>query len=149
MLLLHRAALCRCLLLLLLLLLLLDAAQRHLRQWVKLARLTAETIQSAALPLQRVDDVHGGDSFALSVFGVGDGIANNVLKENLEHAARLFVDEAGDTFYATATSETTNSGLGDALDVITKNFAMTLGATFSQPFATLAATGHCVVSVET
>lgn len=42
-----------------------------------------ETVEGAALPLESVDDVHGGDGLAASVLGVGDGIANNVLEESL------------------------------------------------------------------
>ena len=46
-------------------------------------RLAAEAVQSAALALERVDDVHGGDGLALGVLAVGDGIANHVLEEHL------------------------------------------------------------------
>lgn len=41
--------------------------------------LTAETVQGAALTLERVDDVHGGDRLPLGVLGVGDCIADHVL----------------------------------------------------------------------
>lgn len=112
------------------------------------AHLTAEAVQGATLPLEGVDDVHGGNGLALSVLGVGDSVTDNVFQENLENTTCLFVDEAGDTFDATATSETADGRLGDALDVVTKNFAMTLGATFSQTFASLAATSHDEFGVE-
>ncbi len=42
--------------------------------------LTAETVQSAALAFQSVDDIHGGDRLSLGVFRVGDGVTDDVLK---------------------------------------------------------------------
>ena len=41
--------------------------------------LTAESVQSAALSLEGVDDVHGGDRLSLGVLRVGDGVTNDVL----------------------------------------------------------------------
>lgn len=55
-------------------------------------RLTTETVEGAALPLQGVDDVEGGDSLALRVLGVGDGITDDALEEGLQDTAGLFVD---------------------------------------------------------
>ena len=73
-----------------------------------------------------------------------------VLQENLEDTTSLFVDQAGDTFYTTATRETTNSWLGNTyssirthsreeqrnlphtLNVIPKNLTMALGTTLSE-----------------
>ena len=81
--------------------------------------LTAKAVQGTSLPLQGVDDVHGSDSLALGVFGVGDSVTDDVLKEYLEDATGLFVDESRDTLDTTPTSETANSRLGDALDVVT------------------------------
>jgi hypothetical protein len=104
--------------------------------------LTAETVQCAALSLQCVDDIHGGDSLALGVFGVRDSVTDDVLKEDFQYTASLFVDEAGDTFYTTTTCQTSDCWLCDTLDVITQNFAMTLRATFSQAFASFTATSH-------
>jgi hypothetical protein len=49
----------------------------------------------------------------LGVLGVGDGVADDVLEEDLEDTASLLVDEAGDTLHATTTSETADSGFGD------------------------------------
>jgi len=54
--------------------------------------LSTETVESAALTLEGVDDVEGGDGLALGVFGVGDGVADDTLEEGLEDAASLFVD---------------------------------------------------------
>ncbi len=89
------------------------------------------------MALERVDDVHRGDGLALGVLGVGDSVADDVLQEDLEDAAGFLVDETGDALHAATASQTTDSGLGDALDVIAKNFAMALGSTFSETLATL------------
>ena len=43
-------------------------------------------VLGASLPLQGVDDVHGSDSLTLGVFGVGDCVADDVLKEYFENA---------------------------------------------------------------
>ena len=42
-------------------------------------RLAAEAVEGAALALERVDDVHGGDGLAAGVLGVGHGVADGVL----------------------------------------------------------------------
>ena len=104
--------------------------------------LTSETVQSATLTLQGVNYVHGGDGLPLGVLGVGDSVTDDVLKEHLEDAAGLLVDESGDTFDSTTASQTTDGGLGDALDVVTQNFTMTLGASFPEPLSTFASSGH-------
>lgn len=105
-------------------------------------RLTSETVQSASLALQGVHHIHSGDGLSLGVLGVGDGVPDHVLQEHFQHTAGLLVDQTGDTLDATTTRKAADSGLGDALDVIAENFAMTLGASFSEPFASLASAGH-------
>ena len=94
-------------------------------------RLSTESVQGSALSFQSVDDVHGGHSLSLGVLGVGDGVTDHVLQEHLEDTAGLLVDQTGDTLHAATASQTADSGLGDSLDVITENLAMTLGASFS------------------
>lgn len=98
--------------------------------------LASKTVQSAALALQGVHDVHRGDSLPLGVFRVRDGITDDVLEENLENTASLLVDQSRDALDASSAGETSNSRLGDSLDVITKNLPVTLGATLSQAFST-------------
>ena len=61
----------------------------------------------------------------------------HVLQENLEHATSLFVDETRDTLDTTTTRETADGGLGDSLDVVTKDFPVALGTAFAEAFATL------------
>ena len=104
--------------------------------------LTAESVQGTSLAFQSIDDVHGGDGLSLGVLGVGDGITDDVLQENLQDTTGFFVDEARDTLDTTTTSQTTDSGLGDTLDVITQHLTMTLGASLSQSFSSFAASRH-------
>ena len=78
--------------------------------------LAAKAVEGAALALEGVDDVEGGDGLALGVLGVGDGIADDVLQEDLEHAAALLVDQAADALDTATASQTADGRLGDALD---------------------------------
>jgi hypothetical protein len=99
--------------------------------------LSTETVEGAALALESVDNIHGGDSLAASVLGVGHGVTDDVLEEDLEDRAGLLVDEARDALDTTTTSETANSWLGDTLDVITENLAVTLSASLTESFTSL------------
>ena len=65
------------------------------------------------------------------MFCVGDCVTDHVLKKNLEHAAGFFVDQATDALDTATAGETPNSRLRDALDVITQDLAMALGATLA------------------
>jgi hypothetical protein len=94
------------------------------------------------LTLQSIDNIHGCDGLPLGVFGVCDGITDDVLKENLEDSTGLFIDEARDTLDTSTTSQTADSGLGDTLDVITQYFAMTLGASLAESLASFASSCH-------
>jgi len=78
----------------------------------------SETHEGLAGALEGVDDVERGDRLALGVLGVGDRVADDVLEEDLEDAARLLVDEARDTLDTATASETADGRLGDALDVV-------------------------------
>jgi hypothetical protein len=73
------------------------------------------------------------------VLSVGDGVTDNGLEEGLENTAGLFVDHSGDTLDTTTAGETADGGLGDTLDVVTENLAVTLGAALSETLATFAA----------
>jgi hypothetical protein len=106
------------------------------------ADLTSESVEGTSLPLEGIDDIHGGDSLPLGVFGVGDGITDDVLKEDLEDTTGLLVDQARDTLDTTTTRQTANSGLGDSLDVITQDFAMTLSASLSKSFSSFTTSSH-------
>ncbi len=102
-------------------------------------RLAAEAVQGAALALEGVHDVQGSHGLTASVLSVGHSVADDVLQEDLEHTAGLLVDEAADTLDTTTTCQTTDGGLGDALDVVTEDLAVTLGAALAEALAALAA----------
>ena len=108
--------------------------------------LTSESVQGASLPLEGIDHIHGGDSLPLGVLGVGDGITDDILEENLENTTGLLVDEAGDALDTTTTSQTADGGLGDTLDVITKNLPVALGAPLSESLSSFAASSHVDLS---
>ena len=55
-------------------------------------RLTTETVQGAALSLERVDNVERRHCLALRVLSVGDGITDDTLEEGLENTTGLLVD---------------------------------------------------------
>jgi hypothetical protein len=59
--------------------------------------LAAEAVQGAALALEGVDHVEGGHRLAAGVLGVGHGITDHVLQEDLENTAGLLVDKALDS----------------------------------------------------
>ena len=45
-------------------------------------------------------------------------------------------------FDTTAASQSADSGLGDALDVVAQHLAMTLGASLSESLASFSSSGH-------
>ena len=106
------------------------------------ASLAAEAVEGAALALERVDDVHGGDGLAARVLGVGDGVADDVLQEDLEHAAGLLVDEPRDALHAAPPRQPPDRRLRDALDVVAEHLPVPLRATLAQALAALAAPRH-------
>ena len=104
-----------------------------------------QSVKRLALAFEGVDDVHGSDSLAAGVFGVSNRITNDIFKEHLEDATSLLVNETTDALHTTTTGETADSRLGDTLDVIAKNLAVTLGAALSKAFASFSTSGHVVV----
>ena len=58
----------------------------------KTRRLTTETVQGAALSLESIDNVEGGDGLALGVLSVGDSVTDDTLKEGLENTTGFLVD---------------------------------------------------------
>ncbi len=59
------------------------------------SRLTTETVESAALSLERVDNVEGCDCLALGVLSVCDSVADDTFEEGLEDTTCLFVNHWG------------------------------------------------------
>lgn len=66
------------------------------------------------------------------MLSVGDGVPDGALEEGLEDSSGLLVDQPRDTLDTTSSSETSDSGLGDSLDVVTKDLPVTLGTTLSE-----------------
>ncbi|KAH9406185.1 hypothetical protein TYRP_013789 [Tyrophagus putrescentiae] len=106
------------------------------------ARSSAKAVQRAALSLQRIDDVHGGDGLSLGVLSVGHRIADDILQEDLQHATGLLVDEAADALDAAAAGQSADGRLRDALDVVAEDLSVALGASLPQALASLAAARH-------
>lgn len=105
-------------------------------------RLTTEAVEGAALSLQSIDDVERRDRLPLGVLSVGDGITDDTLEEGLEDTTRLLVDHGRDTLDTATTGQTTDGGLGDTLDVVTKNLSVALGTALAEALAALAAYGR-------
>ena len=104
--------------------------------------LSSESVQSSSLSLQCVDDIQSGHSLPARVLGVRDSVADDVLQEYLEYSTGLLVDESGDTLDTTSTSETTDGGLGDSLDVISEDLPVSLGSSLSESLSSFTAARH-------
>jgi hypothetical protein len=104
--------------------------------------LTTESVEGSALALEGIDHIHGGDGLPLGMLGVGDSITDDVLKEDLEDTSGLLIDEARDALDTTSAGQTADGGLGDALDVVTKNLAVALGTSLAKTLASFASSSH-------
>ena len=104
--------------------------------------LTTETIEGSALSLQSIDDVHSSDGLSLGMLSVGDGISDDVLKEDLEDTSGLLVDQTADTLDTTTAGQSTDGWLGDTLDVITQDLSVALSTTLSKSLSSLSSAGH-------
>ena len=105
--------------------------------------LASEAVQGASLALERVHHVHGRHSLPLGVLGVGHCVSDDVLQKHLEDAASLLVDETANALHTTSAGETTDGGLGDALDVVAKDLPVAFGASLAKALASFAASSHC------
>ena len=101
--------------------------------------LSAEAVECLSLAFQGVDNVEGSDGLSLGVFGVGDGVSNDIFKEDLEYATGFFVNQTRDTFDTTTSGKTSNGWFGDTLDVITKYLSVPFGTSLSETFSSFAA----------
>ena len=68
-----------------------------------------------------------------SYLRIGHTVTNDILKEDLQDSTGLFIDQSTDALDSTTASKTANGGLGNTLDVITKDLAMALSTTLSEP----------------
>ena len=73
---------------------------------------------------------------------VCDGISDDIFQEDLQYASGFLVDETADSLHTTSASKTTDSWFGDTLDVVTKYFPVTLGASLSKTLASFSAARH-------
>ena len=73
------------------------------------------------------------------MLGICDGITNNVLQKDLEDTTGLLINQPGDALDATTTGQTTDGGLGNALDVVAQDLAVTLRAALSKSLASFSA----------
>ena len=99
---------------------------------------SAETVEGTALSLESVDNVECGDGLALGVFGVHDGVADNVLEEGSEDSAGLLIDVGRDSLHTTSACKSADSRLGDSEDGLTEGLATevhSLGAGFTAAHA--------------
>ena len=82
------------------------------------------------------------------MLSVGGSVTNHFLQEDFEGRAPssgragLLVNEVEDMLHASTTSEESNGGLGDALDVVAEHLPVALGAALAETFATLATSRH-------
>ena len=97
--------------------------------------LTSESVKGLSLALQGIDNIHGSDSLTAGMLSVCNTITDDILKEDLEDTTGLFVDQTTDTLDTTTTRKTTDSRLGNTLDVIPENLSVTLGASLSESFS--------------
>lgn len=100
--------------------------------------LAAEAVECAALVLEGLVVVRGGDDFAVGSLRAGDRVHDYALEEETEDAKGFFVNHGGDTLADETTSEMTDAWVGDGQVVFTKDFSMTTGASLS-----LSVACHC------
>lgn len=84
---------------------------------------SAETVEGSALSLESVDNVECGDGLSLGVFGVHDGVADDVLEEGSEDSAGLLVDVGRDSLHTTSSRQSADCRLGDSEDGLTESLA--------------------------
>merc|ERR550519_2290914 len=105
-------------------------------------QLSSEAVQGPSLPFQSIHHIHGGHSLPFGVLSAGDGIADDVLQEDLENTPGLLVDETADPLDAPPPCKAPNRRLSDALDVVPQNLAMSLGTSLAQSFSSFASSSH-------
>lgn len=84
-------------------------------------RLATEAVQGSALSLECIDHIEGGYSLSFGVFGICNCISDDGLEEGFEDTTGFFVNHGRNTLDTTTASETSDSWLGDTLDVVSKN----------------------------
>lgn len=75
-------------------------------------------IKLTSLSLEGIDNIQRCDGLSLGVLSICDGIADDTFEEGFKDTTGLFVDHGGDTLDTATAGKTTDSGLGDTLDVV-------------------------------
>ena len=109
--------------------------------------LSTESVEGSSLSFQGVHNIEGCDSLSLGMLGVCHCITDNIFEENFEDTTGFFVDQAGDTFDTTSAGQSSDCRFCDSLDVITKYFSVTLGASLSQSLASFTTSAHLEIVV--
>ena len=78
----------------------------------------------------------------------GKEIFNTFLSDEIFDYSYI-VDESRDTLDSSTSRQTADGGLGDALDVVTKYLAVTLGASLAESLASFTTSSHCCSSDDT
>ena len=96
------------------------------------------------MSLEGIDDIEGGDGLSLGVFGVGDGVLDNVLEELSEDNSGLVIDEGADSLDTTSSGESSDSWLGDTEDGVLDGLGReSLGSALSSDFTELSSFSFC------
>ena len=74
------------------------------------------------MPLEGINNIHGGHSLPSGVFSVSHGVTNDVFQEDLENASGFFINEPTDSLHSASPGQSSDRRLGDPLDVIPQNF---------------------------
>ena len=96
------------------------------------------------MSLESVDDIEGGDGLSLGVFGVGDGVLDNVLEELSEDNSGLVIDEGADSLDTTSSGESSDGWLGDTEDGVLDGLGgESLGSSLSADLTELSSFSFC------
>ena len=96
------------------------------------------------MSLESVDNVEGGDGLSLGVFGIGDGVLDNVLEELSEDNSGLVIDEGADSLDTTSSGESSDGRLGDTEDGVLDGLGSeSLGSSLSADLTELSSFSFC------
>jgi hypothetical protein len=108
----------------------------------KNSNLSTKSIKSLSLSLQSIDNIHGSDSLSAGMLSVSDTITDYILQKDLQDTTGLLIDKTRDTLDTTTTGKTTDSRLGNTLDIITKDLSVTLGTSLSKSLSSFSSARH-------
>jgi len=104
--------------------------------------LTSESVECPALSFEGVDNVHGSHRLPFGVLSVGHGVSDDIFQKDLEDSAGFLVDESRDTLDSSTAGQTTDGGFRDPLDVVSKDFPVSLGSSFPESLASFSTASH-------